>query len=204
MNAGRKNAITPLNVHFAIVAILVVVNLVFATRLLLAWHTLRADNSNQIAQDQAQLRTLQLQTLPLRGLPQKVSTSKEQALGFYERRVPANYSSVLEELGNLAQKNNVRLSRNQYAQAPAIRDLLEIRMDASVSGDYTSIMRFINSIERDKMFFTITGLTLNGSQGGQVNLRLRLTTYLHGAGLDRMAPPAVEGMQASGVTGEGQ
>ncbi len=61
----RKNAVTPLNLHIAIVAVLVIVNLFFATRLLLAWHTVHTDNSEQIAQDQAQLRTLQLQTLPL-------------------------------------------------------------------------------------------------------------------------------------------
>jgi type IV pilus assembly protein PilO len=66
----------------------------------------------------------------------------------------------------------------QYTQVPAITSLVEIRMDASLSGDYPSIMQFINGIERDKTFFVINVLTLNGQQGGLVNLRMRLSTFL--------------------------
>ena len=59
-------------------------------------------------------------------------------------------------------------------------ELMEERIDARLSGDYRSLVRFINSLERDKMFFVITGLTLTGQQTGMVNLRLRLTTYVRG------------------------
>jgi hypothetical protein len=61
------------------------------------------------------------------------------------------------------------------------------------------MMRFINSLERDKMFLVIRGLTLTGQQGGIVNVRLRLTTYLHGADLDRMAPPVGGSDNAQGT-----
>jgi len=37
---------------------------------------------------------------------------------------------------------------------------------------------FVNSLERDKMFFLITGVTLTGQQSGTVGLRVRLTSYL--------------------------
>jgi hypothetical protein len=50
-------------------------------------------------------------------------------------------------------------------------------------------MHYINGLERSKTFFIINGLTLTGSQGGLVNLRLILTTYLHAADLDRLSPP---------------
>jgi hypothetical protein len=56
--------------------------------------------------------------------------------------------------------------------------LMEVHMDASVSGDYRPIVQFINSVERDKLFFVINGINLTGQQTGQVNLRIRLTTYL--------------------------
>ncbi len=51
-------------------------------------------------------------------------------------------------------------------------------------------MHFINDIERDKnhVFFIIDGLTFTGQQGGMVNLRLRLSTYLQAGASDR--PPA--------------
>ena len=44
-------------------------------------------------------------------------------------------------------------------------------------------MHFINGLERSKTFFLITGLTLTGQQGGLVNLRLRLITYLRASDL---------------------
>ena len=50
-------------------------------------------------------------------------------------------------------------------------------------------MHCINGLERSKTFFIINGLTLTGQQGGLVNLRLKLTTYLHAANLDHIAPP---------------
>ncbi len=189
MKMARARTVTPLNVYIVAVAVLAVVNLVFVTQLLLAWHTLRADRPEEIQQQQATLRTTELQTLPLRELPAKVQTSAKEAERFYAARMPENYSSITAELGSLAQKSGVRLARVVYVQTPAIHDLAEVRMDAGLSGDYTPMMRFINSLERDKMFFVIRGLTLTGQQGGIVNLRLRLATYLHGPDLDRMAPP---------------
>ena len=51
-------------------------------------------------------------------------------------------------------------------------------MDASLSGDYRPLVQLINALERDKMFFVINSLTFTGAQSGQVNLRMRLTTYL--------------------------
>jgi hypothetical protein len=56
--------------------------------------------------------------------------------------------------------------------------LTEVRMDASLSGDYRSLMLFINGLERDKMFFLVRSVTLTGEQGGTVGLRLGLVTYL--------------------------
>ena len=57
-------------------------------------------------------------------------------------------------------------------------ELTEAKVDASLSGDYRQLVQFINSLERDKMFFLINGVTLTGQQVGTVGLRLRLTTYL--------------------------
>jgi hypothetical protein len=57
-------------------------------------------------------------------------------------------------------------------------ELTEAKMDASLSGDYRPLVLFVNSLERDKMFFLITGVTLTGQQSGTVGLRVRLTTYL--------------------------
>jgi hypothetical protein len=62
-------------------------------------------------------------------------------------------------------------------------------------------VQFINALERDKMFFVIDGVTLNGQQSGTVNLRLRLTTYLRGGAA---AEPAAAETAAAGPATGGQ
>jgi hypothetical protein len=64
-------------------------------------------------------------------------------------------------------------------------------MDATLSGDYTPLVQLIHSLERDKMFFVINALTLTGQQTGNVNLRVRLTTYLRPDELDGNAGAVV-------------
>jgi hypothetical protein len=188
MKLTRSGTFNLLNLHIATVAVLAIANLVLLAQLALAWHTLRADRPEQLELKQVELRTVQLQAKPLRNLPVRVADSTKGAEHFYDGRVPGADSAILAELGVLEQKANVRLSRVQTAFAPALRDVTEVRMDASVSGDYTSVMKFINSVERDKMFFVINGLTLTGQQGGLVNLRLKVTTYLRGSDVDHLQP----------------
>jgi type IV pilus assembly protein PilO len=188
MKLTRSGTFNLLNLHIAAVTVLAIVNLVLLVQLVLAWNTLRRDGPEQLEVRRVELRTAQLQAKPLKNLPQRVADSTKGAEHFYDGRVPGADSAILAELGTLEQKSNVRLSRVQTAFAPALRDVTEVRMDASVSGDYTAVMKFINSVERDKMFFVINGLTLSGQQGGLVNLRLKVTTYLRGGDVEHLQP----------------
>jgi hypothetical protein len=188
MKLTRSGVLNLLNAHIAVMGLLAVANLVLLVQLVLAWHTVRMDRPEQLAVRRTELRTAELQAKPLRNLPQRVTDSTKGAEHFYDGRVPGADSAILAELGALKQKSNVQLGRVQTAFAPALRDVTEVRMDASVSGDYASVMKFINSVERDKMFFVINGLTLTGTQGGQVNLRLKVTTYLRGSDVEHLQP----------------
>src|SRR6185312_16557671 len=84
--------------------------------------------------------------------------------------------------GVLAKKQGVKLTRVQYAPSQVMAGsagaLTELRMDASLNGDYRPLMMFINGLERDRMFFLVRAVTLTGEQGGTVGLRLGLVTYL--------------------------
>ena len=177
-----------LNLHFAGVALLLLLNLVLAVRLFLAWNTLRAAGTDQLLQQQTALRALQLEMKPIKGLPQKVDLSRTQANEFYAARFPAAYSTISATINELATKNSVRLTNLAYGPARAPEGLLEVRMDASLSGEYAPLMHFINGLERSKTFFLINGLTLTGSQGGLVNLRLKVNTYLHASDSNRLTP----------------
>ncbi len=182
------NVFNLLNLHLAAVGLLAVLNIVLLVRLGLAWRDLGSGRQDQLQQEQVRLAQLQAQAARLNGLPQKVDQSRKDADKFYAQRIPANYSSILAELGALTTKNNVRFTRAGYTQTPAIAGLAELRIDANFSGEYSAMMRVINGLERDKMFFVINALTLTGQQGGLVNLRLRLTTYLHAADASKLPP----------------
>ena len=84
--------------------------------------------------------------------------------------------------------------------------LTEITLDASISGNYPAIMRFINGIERDPMFFIIRSMSLTGQQGGLVNLRLRVSTWLRPAdvpnGLPLTQPDVAPSASAPSKEGE--
>ena len=183
--------LTAVNLHFAGVAALLVVAGYCAVHLFLVWQALSASNAEALASERASLRAAQIAAAPLRGLDGKLVTSTDQANGFYAARLP--YSQIAAELHALTQRNGVRLSRIQLIHGAALTGtdaLTEVKMDASIAGDYRPTVQFINSLERDKMFFVITGINLTGQQTGQVNLRLRMTTYLRLPGPDENANAA--------------
>ena len=180
---------SPLTWHYIAFSILLVVVIVLGTRFALDWAALSAHTTDVLLSKGVELRALQLETAPLRGLDKRVEMTRDQIKDFYDKRIPANYSSIVAEIGNLSVKSGVRLSRVQYAQGLAGRDLSEIAMDAGVTGEYSQIMRFINSLERDRTFFVIRAMGLTGQQGGVVNLRLRVSTWLRPENVPSGLPP---------------
>ena len=176
--------LTALNLHWAGVALLALVNLYLLVNMALAYQKANSANADAIAREQVALKTAQIAEKPLEGLDTKLHTASEAADQFYLERLPSSYYEIASEIGVLAKKQTVRLTRVQYAQSPvegeAAGQLTEVRMDASLSGDYRGLVVFLNSLERDKLFFLISGVTLTGQQTGTVNLRIRITTYLRG------------------------
>jgi type IV pilus assembly protein PilO len=184
---------TVLNLHLAGTAVLAALVLVLAAKVALAFHNAGALDSASYQQAQIHYAQLRAQMAHLQGLPQRVDASREDAANFYETRIAPHYSTIAQELDAAAVKNQVRLSNTRYTDSPVNNGLKEVRIDASLSGDYTPMMHFINDLERDKndVFFIIDGLMFTGQQGGLVNLRLRLSTYLQAGAND--LPPATDG-----------
>ena len=177
--------ITAMNLHFAGVAILVLLDLYLVAHLIFVWQGLSSNNADAIDQQRVQLIAARMAAKPLQGLDKKLGASTVDANAFYENRLPYAASQVAAEVGAVAHREDVRWTRAQYAYAPVLSGgdaLTEVSMDASVSGDYRPIVQFINAVERDKLFFVINGINLTGQQTGQVNLRIRLTTYLRAPG----------------------
>ena len=53
-----------------------------------------------------------------------------------------------------------------------------VELEAELSGNYVSLAKFINALERDDMFFLISSITLAGEQKGPIKLQMKLETYL--------------------------
>ena len=170
------------NLHIAGVVVLGLVNLYLLAHMAFAWRAANSDNAAALADQTIARETAKIAKQPLEGLDEKLAQATKDADKFYKQRLPFAYSDVVGELGALAKKQGVKLIRVQYAYSPVMPgtagELTEARMDASLSGDYRPLVLFVNALERDKMFFVITGVTLTGQQSGTVGLRVRLTSYL--------------------------
>jgi len=116
---------------------------------------------------------------PLRGLDKKIPLAHKQIEDFYKDRLPSQESVVSEQIGKLAQQSGVRIGNVKYAaKETAPVGVQRVEISGDFSGDYLQLVRFINSLERDQIFFLIDSVGLGGEQGGQVKLELKMETYL--------------------------
>ena len=116
---------------------------------------------------------------PLRGMDKKIVLAKDQIGGFYKDRFAARDSDLANELGKLASENGVRIQQARYKQEEAESSgVIPVAMEGSFSGDYLQLVRFINTLERSKMFFEVDGVDLAGESTGQVKLQITMHSYL--------------------------
>ena len=177
----RERLTSPLTWHAAAFTVLLAAVIVLAVRFGLDWAATNGSSTNALQAKQVQLKALDLQTAPLRGLDKRVADSRAQMQAFYPKRIPPNYSAIDRRIGELGVSSGVRLSRMEYSQGKPGSDLTEISLDANITGSYPQIMRFVNGLERDQTFFVIRGMSLTGQQGGLVSLRLQVSTWLRPA-----------------------
>ncbi len=124
-----------------------------------------------------QVKTRQIE--PLVGLDKKVMVARQQIDDFYQVRLPGKDSAISEDLGKVAAQSGVKIGQIKYkvkdAEPVALRP---VQIEADFSGDYLQLVRFINSLERDPLFFIVNSVELGGEQGGVVKLQMKLETYL--------------------------
>ena len=198
--------VSPLNLHWAGVGLLALVNLYLLAQMGLLWKAASRHNAEAMAQQRIVRRTAEIAAQPLRGLDAKLAQATTDADRFYQRRLPGADSEIAAELGALTSEQRVRLIRAGYVPtlvlAGSPNQLTEVRIDASLSGDYRPLVQLINSLERDKTFFVINTMTLTGQQTGTVSLRLGLTTYLRGEAMG--AAPSTAGSATGATRGTGR
>jgi hypothetical protein len=136
-------------------------------------------------------RTLQINTLkaeltrktrevqPLRDIDRKIALAKDQIGAFYKDRFAAKDSDLANELGKLASENGIRIQQASYKQEEAeTSGVIPVEIQGSFSGDYLQLVRFINTLERSKMFFDVDSVDLAGENTGKVRLGITIHSYL--------------------------
>ena len=127
-----------------------------------------------------QVKTRQVE--PLRGLDKKVVLAQKQIDEFYQQRLTSQDSTISTELGKVAAQSGVKISEIKYKAKDAEPiGLRPMEIEASLSGDYLQLVRFINALERDQLFFIIDSVQLGGEQGGTVKLQMKMETFLKGS-----------------------
>jgi len=139
-----------------------------------------AEKQQELVEKQKQLRVVEDQTRPLQRLPELVTKARTDLAAFYADRLPAYPSSVYNDVSSLARKNNVTVSQVKYDVFDLpVPSLKVLQAQAQVRGSYPDLVKFINSVERSKMFFVIEGLQLGESrQSAGIQLSLTMVTYL--------------------------
>jgi len=118
---------------------------------------------------------------PLRNVDKKLVLAKDQINGFYKDRFAEKDSELTTELGKLAAENGIRIQQARYKEEDAESSgIVPVQIEGSFSGDYLQLVRFINTLERSKMFFTVDSVELAGEGTGTVRLQIGLHSYLRG------------------------
>ncbi len=137
-----------------------------------------ADQRQQELQ-QSWLQLKSRESAPWRGLDKKIPLAQRQIEDFYHDRFPAEDSSIAADLGKLASQTGVRMSAERYTHKDSdVEGLQRVEIEADLSGNYLQLVRFINALERNRLFFIVDSLELGSEQNGVVKLQIKVETYL--------------------------
>jgi type IV pilus assembly protein PilO len=142
-----------------------------------------SSDSRRIQLDQLwrELQQKTRQVEPLHGMDRKVALASQQIDQFYKERLPGQDSAIFGEISKVAGETGVKvLQARSKVEDPEPVGLRPVEIEADLSGNYLQLVKFINALERDRMFFIIESVTLGGQQNG-VKLQMKLQTYLKGA-----------------------
>ena len=99
----------------------------------------------------------------------------------------AGYSAITVELGELGRVSGLQISSLDFHSAEiAARGMTEVTVDAKVTGDYKSVVKFLNGVQRSTNYYIVESLSLAPSTvttpgtPGTVGVDLHLKSYFRG------------------------
>jgi type IV pilus assembly protein PilO len=161
----------------AAIVVLVLVDVAAVGVLLSPMAKSREAKQQELAQLQQRFKQEEREIGPSHGMDKKIDAAKGDITAFYQQRLSGQYSQIDAALNKDAKSNSVQLMNVGYhPDQKAVEDLERVEIQMTISGSYVNDVKFINAMERDKIFFVIDSVTLGGSSNG-VQLLVRAETY---------------------------
>jgi Tfp pilus assembly protein PilO len=138
----------------------------------------------------AELAQKRVQTVPALDMDKKLAEARTQISDFYAHDFVSRYSEISETLAKAANESHAQLANVTYfpvkPNATEVKplgsaNLTELNLTLDLTGNYDSVIRFINALERSKMLLVIGSVNLAELQGGFIRLSLKMQTYLRPA-----------------------
>lgn len=90
----------------------------------------------------------------------------------------SGYSTIVKDLSSISKAAGLHTTNVTFKERPLeSRGVTEITVSTTVEGDYESVVRFINGLERSENFYLLDSLGLASATGGSIKLNLQLRTY---------------------------
>jgi type IV pilus assembly protein PilO len=144
---------------------------------------------NELAAQKAQLKLLNADVKRALTIQQSMPQTRADCERF-ENSLPSSstgYSTITAELSETAKHSGLEIASLGFRtkDLPG-RNLVEIELDATVSGDYKGVVRFLNGLQRSKNHYIIDSLALASAPTGQdaagaLRVALHMRSYFRDA-----------------------
>ncbi len=134
----------------------------------------------EIAKQTALLKLLTADVKRARDIQQAMPTTKADCERFENSLPPtgSGYSVISAELEDVGRKAGLQIgSLSFHPKELAGNGITEVVLDASVSGNYKSVVEFLNGLQRSKNHYIVDALSLandRSAQGGSADVRVDL------------------------------
>ena len=143
----------------------------------------------ELAAQAAQLKLLRADVERAREIQKNFPNSKADCVRFENSLPPSSsgYSGISADLEEVSHQAGLQIATLTFHSTEvAGRGMTELSMDASVSGNYQSVVRFLNGLQRSQIHYVVDELKLaserNGTENlGDIRVDLHLRSYFKAA-----------------------
>ena len=148
----------------------------------------RVPQQQELAAESTRISLLRADVARARAIQRDMPKTKADCERFETSLPPARggYSAITTELGELGRTAGLQIGSLDFHSTPIVaRGLTEVAVDAKVTGDYKSVVKFLNGVQRSASYYIIESLSLapSGPSGpsGAVSVDVHLLSYFKGA-----------------------